>query len=59
MVPFFSQGSNLGPGNYNFTSFTDDVIKKVTSLRGPYDVFSEDRNKPMKTGHFAVPVNTP
>ena len=38
----------MGPGNYDFTSFTDEVIKKVTSLRGPYDLFSADRNKPYK-----------
>ena len=52
----FMQGSHLGPGNYNFTSFTDEIIGKVTSLRGPYDLFSVDRNKPMKTGHLAAPV---
>jgi len=51
-------GSHLGPGNYNFDSFTDQMSKKVTSLRGPYDLFSGDRNKPMKTGHFAAPNNS-
>ena len=48
----------MGPGNYNFDSFTDQMSKKVTSLRGPYDLFSGDRNKPMKTGHFAAPVSS-
>lgn len=48
-------GSHLGPGSYNFESFTDQTGKKLTSLRGPYDLFSGDRNKPIKTGHLAAP----
>lgn len=48
-------GSHLGPGSYNFNSFTEQMDKKVTSLRGPYDLYSGDRNKPIKTGHFAAP----
>ena len=51
------QGSHLGPGNYNFESFTDEMAKKVTSLRGPYDLFSGDRNKAVKTGHYVSPVS--
>ena len=51
-------GSQLGPGSYNFDSSTEQMSKKVTSLRGPYDLFSADRNKPMKTGHFAAPPHT-
>ncbi|KAL5016357.1 hypothetical protein ScPMuIL_005946 [Solemya velum] len=50
-----SVGSKLGPGTYNFRSFTEEMVNKVTSLRGPYDLFSEDRNKPITTGHFAAP----
>ena len=33
-------------------------MNKVTSLRGPYDLFSADRNKPISDGHFAAPVST-
>lgn len=51
-------GSHLGPGSYNFNSFTEDASKKVTSLRGPYDLFSGDRNKPIKIGHLAAPLHT-
>lgn len=51
-------GSHLGPGSYNYESFTDQAAKKVTSLRGPYDLFSGDRNKPIKTGHLAAPNHT-
>ena len=53
---FRVQGSHLGPGIYNFKSFTDDMEKRVVSLRGPYDLFSGDRNTPLKTGHLAAPV---
>lgn len=52
-----SQGSRLGPGTYKFKSFTEDMENKVTSLRGPYDLFSGDRNKPIKTGHLAAAVS--
>ncbi|KAK7495048.1 hypothetical protein BaRGS_00013688 [Batillaria attramentaria] len=48
-------GSHLGPGTYNFKCFSDELIAKTTSLRGPYDVFSGDRNKPISDGHFAAP----
>ncbi|KAK2157495.1 hypothetical protein LSH36_190g03014 [Paralvinella palmiformis] len=53
-----SVGSHLGPGNYNFASFTEQMSKKVTSLRGPYDLYSGDRNKPIRTGHYAAPSNS-
>ncbi|XP_013413164.1 lymphocyte expansion molecule [Lingula anatina] len=49
-------GSDLGPGSYNFESFTKQLERKVTSLRGPYDLFSGQRNKPITTGHLAVPT---
>ncbi|CAG2220819.1 unnamed protein product [Mytilus edulis] len=48
-------GSQLGPGTYEFKSFADQTTGKVTSLRGPYDLFSGDRNKPISDGHFAAP----
>ncbi|KAK2184735.1 hypothetical protein NP493_255g04008 [Ridgeia piscesae] len=46
-------GCPLGPGTYPFKSSVDDVLKDSCSKRGPYDTFSEDRGKPMKTGHHA------
>lgn len=51
------QGSHLGPGTYQFKSFAEKTIEKVTSTRGPYDLFSGDRNKPISDGHFAAPVS--
>lgn len=51
-------GSHLGPGSYNFESFTEQTSKKVTSLRGPYDLYSGDRNKPIRTGHYAAPAHS-
>lgn len=50
-----SVGSELGPGTYNFKSFTQEAVEKVTSLRGPYDLFSGDRNKPINDGYLAAP----
>jgi len=47
-------GSHLGPGTYNFDSSIDQMSKKMTSIRGPYDLFSADRNKAIKTGHYAT-----
>lgn len=52
------QGSKLGPGTYNFKSFADETTNKVTSTRGPYDLFSGDRNKPITVGHLAAPVRS-
>lgn len=48
-------GCHLGPGTYKFKSCLDEVKDKVISLRGPYDIFSGDRNKPISEGHFAAP----
>ncbi|XP_071952758.1 ciliary microtubule-associated protein 2-like [Antedon mediterranea] len=50
-----SVGCELGPGTYSTKSFTEKLTGKVTSIRGPYDLFTGDRNKPIKTGHLAVP----
>ena len=30
----------------------------MTSTRGPYDLFSGDRNKPITVGYLAAPVST-
>ncbi|XP_071800105.1 ciliary microtubule-associated protein 2-like [Asterias amurensis] len=48
-----SVGCELGPGTYQTQSFTDELAKKVTSIRGPYDLFTGDRNATIKTGHLA------
>lgn len=48
-------GSALGPGCYNFSSFTEKLAKRNVSQRGPYDLFTGERNKPITTGHHAVP----
>ena len=53
----FFQGSKLGPGTYNFKSFAEETVNKMTSTRGPYDLFSGDRNKPITVGYFAAPVS--
>lgn len=46
-------GCHLGPGNYNFKSSTQALNERQVSKRGPYDLFSLDRNKPIITGHLA------
>lgn len=48
-------GSALCPGQYNCKSFTDELAERVISKRGPYDLFTGDRNKPITVGHFAAP----
>ncbi len=60
VTPFLSslQGCKLGPGTYEHKSFTEDISNKVTSVRGPYDLFTGDRNAPVKTGHLAKPVSS-
>ncbi|XP_028415767.1 lymphocyte expansion molecule-like [Dendronephthya gigantea] len=49
-------GSHLCPGQYNSKSFTDKLAERVVSKRGPYDLFTGSRNKPITAGHFAVPI---
>jgi len=46
-------GSRLGPGTYKISSSIDELVQKKVGTRGPYDVFSADRGKPIRTGHFA------
>uniref|UniRef100_A0A1I8HJN3 Uncharacterized protein n=1 Tax=Macrostomum lignano TaxID=282301 RepID=A0A1I8HJN3_9PLAT len=49
------QGTDLGPGTYQIPSFTDLLAAKKAgkNSRGPYEVFSLDRDQPVKTGHYA------
>jgi hypothetical protein len=55
-ILFSIKGSHLCPGQYNSKSFTDELSERVVSKRGPYDLFTGSRNKPITVGHFAVPV---
>lgn len=48
------QGCELAPGRYEKLSFTDEILGKVVSNRGPYDLFTGERNKTNKTGHYAT-----
>lgn len=51
-------GSHLCPGQYNTKSFTDELSERIVSKRGPYDLFTGARNKPITVGHLAVPLRT-
>ena len=48
-------GCHLAPGTYNTKNSIEEALNKITSVRGPYDVFSTDRTK-YNTGHRAVQV---
>eukprot|EP00116_Pleurobrachia_bachei_P005484 sb/3465746/ len=48
-------GCDLGPGQYEYKSFTTELVEKVTSKKGPYDLFNVSRSKPMNTGYYAAP----
>ncbi|XP_076813428.1 ciliary microtubule-associated protein 2-like [Clavelina lepadiformis] len=47
-------GCELAPGRYEKKTFTEEILSKVVSKRGPYDPFTGERNKAIKTGHLAV-----
>ena len=52
-------GCDLAPTRYNKTTFTEEILNKVVSRRGPYDLFTGSRSKPIITGHLAViPAST-
>jgi hypothetical protein len=46
-------GSRIGPGTYKITGSIDELTRKQVGLKGPYEVFSADRSKPINTGHYA------
>ncbi|XP_025032156.1 lymphocyte expansion molecule, partial [Python bivittatus] len=50
---FVHMGSGLGPGTYNLKNSVDEMLKRVVSIRGPYEIFTSDRSKPIISGHFA------
>jgi len=47
-------GCDLAPTRYNKKTFTEEILNKVVSRRGPYDLFTGSRSKPIITGHLAV-----
>uniref|UniRef100_A0AAY4D4Y2 Lymphocyte expansion molecule n=1 Tax=Denticeps clupeoides TaxID=299321 RepID=A0AAY4D4Y2_9TELE len=50
--------SGLGPGTYDLKSFTELLLSKRTSKRGPYDLFTGQRSNPIISGYFKrVKVN--
>ena len=52
------QGSQLGPGTYQYKSCIDELKDKKTSEKGPYELYSGDRNKPISEGYLAAPVRS-
>ncbi|KAF7244390.1 Lymphocyte expansion molecule [Varanus komodoensis] len=48
------RGSGLGPGTYNHKNSVDEMLKRVVSTRGPYEIFTGDRSKPIICGHYAT-----
>ncbi|XP_061489125.1 ciliary microtubule-associated protein 2 [Rhineura floridana] len=51
---FPNVGSGLGPGSYNLKNGMDEMLKCVVSTRGPYEIFTGDRSKPIICGHYAT-----
>ncbi|XP_025080875.1 lymphocyte expansion molecule-like [Pomacea canaliculata] len=50
-----STGCPLGPGTYESKSCIDELLNKVVSKRGPYDLYSGNRSKPISQGFYAAP----
>ena len=42
------QGCHLGPGSYRHASAIDDLLAHSVSKRGPYDLFTGERDKAVK-----------
>ena len=42
-------GSDLTPGQYCHASPIQELLNKTVSKRGPYDLFTGERNKPAKS----------
>ncbi|XP_070988668.1 ciliary microtubule-associated protein 2-like [Oncorhynchus clarkii lewisi] len=47
--------SGLCPGTYNLPTFTEVLLSRHISKRGPYDLFTGRRDKPIPCGYFAAP----
>ncbi len=43
----------MAPGTYDHKNSIDELLKKKTSKRGPYDLFSNVRSDEPNTGHAA------
>ncbi|XP_025890237.1 lymphocyte expansion molecule, partial [Nothoprocta perdicaria] len=39
-------GSGLGPATYRLPNSIDELLRRVVSVRGPYELFSGDRSRP-------------
>ncbi|KAG5275673.1 hypothetical protein AALO_G00123270 [Alosa alosa] len=54
----FTEGEvevGLSPGTYDMKGSIDLVLNSSTGKRGPYDLFTGPRNKPICSGYFAAP----
>ncbi|KAM4721507.1 ciliary microtubule-associated protein 2 isoform 2-T2 [Rhinophrynus dorsalis] len=52
-----STSYDLGPGTYDIKSSIDEILEHRASKRGPIDLFSAERDQPIRYGHFATPKN--
>ncbi|KAI3388172.1 hypothetical protein SNEBB_009895 [Seison nebaliae] len=43
----------VGPGTYEIPSEIDKMLNKRSGTKGPYQVFTIDRQEPINTGHYA------
>ncbi|KAM8930609.1 ciliary microtubule-associated protein 2 [Pelodytes ibericus] len=50
--PLQNIGSGLAPGTYTLKSHVDETLTHMVGKRGPYDLFSGPRDKPLCYGHF-------
>lgn len=54
--PMPSIDAGLTPGLHRFKSFTDEILNKTISLRGPYDIFSGNRDDRIQIGSSRQPA---
>ncbi|XP_004679098.1 PREDICTED: uncharacterized protein C1orf177 homolog [Condylura cristata] len=52
--PLAHQGSGLAPGTYHLKSGIETYVARSVGTRGPYDIFSGDRQKPKPYGHYSA-----
>ncbi|XP_069798473.1 ciliary microtubule-associated protein 2-like [Narcine bancroftii] len=53
-----AMGCDLAPNTYKLASGLDQLLQRVVSKRGPYDLFTDERGNRIKTGHYATdPLN--
>uniref|UniRef100_A0A8C2VH91 Ciliary microtubule associated protein 2 n=1 Tax=Chinchilla lanigera TaxID=34839 RepID=A0A8C2VH91_CHILA len=57
--PQSHQGSGLGPNTYSIKSSIDEYLARSAGTRGPYDIFSGDRSKPLPYGHYSEQKKKP